>query len=167
MGKTEIRHAKAEDFDTIMAIYAHARDFMASTGNPKQWGATGWPPDDLIRQDIHQQRSYVCTDDGRVAAVFYFYHGHDIDPTYRHIEEGSWLGNEEYGVVHRLASDGTIKGAGDICLQWAYRQCGHLRADTHPDNKVMQNVLTRNGFRYCGIIHVEEDNDPRLAYEKL
>ena len=39
--------------------------------------------------------------------------------------------------------------------------------DTHGDNKVMQNLLKKNGFVYCGIIHVEEDNDPRLAYEKL
>ena len=26
--------------------------------------------------------------------------------------------------------------------------------------------LKKQGFVYCGIIHVEEDNDPRFAYEK-
>ena len=52
-------------------------------------------------------------------------------------------------------------------FDWAFSRCGHLRMDTHGDNTVMQRLLTKLGFRYCGIIHVEEDDDPRLAYEKL
>ena len=39
--------------------------------------------------------------------------------------------------------------------------------DTHGDNKVMQSLLTKLGFIYCGTIYVEEDDYPRLAYEKL
>ena len=39
--------------------------------------------------------------------------------------------------------------------------------DTHGDNKIMQNLLTGLGFVHCGTIYVVEDNDPRLAYEKL
>ena len=39
--------------------------------------------------------------------------------------------------------------------------------DTHGDNIVMQNLLKKLGFVYCGIIHVEEDDDPRLAFEKI
>ena len=72
-----------------------------------------------------------------------------------------------YRVVHRLAGDGSVKGIGSACLEWAFGQCGHLRIDTHGDNRVMQNLLKKSGFVYCGIIHVEEDDDPRLAYEKM
>lgn len=52
-------------------------------------------------------------------------------------------------------------------INWAYERCGHLRMDTHPDNFVMQNLLHKLGFRKTGIIHVQEDNDLRIAFEKL
>ena len=52
----QIRLAELEELDRIMEIYAHARRFMAETGNPKQWGATNWPPRTLIEQDIRQTR---------------------------------------------------------------------------------------------------------------
>ena len=70
-------------------------------------------------------------------------------------------------MIHRLAGNGTVKGVGAFCIEWAFMQCGHLRADTHGDNQVMQNLLEKSGFSYCGVIHVAEDNYPRLAYEKV
>ena len=30
----------------------------------------------------------------------------------------------------------------------------------------MQSLLKGSGFAYCGIIHVVEDNYPRLAFDK-
>ena len=38
--------------------------------------------------------------------------------------------------------------------------------DTHADNIVMQNLLTKLGFEKRGVIHVVEDDYPRFAYEK-
>ncbi|MBQ3265121.1 MAG: GNAT family N-acetyltransferase [Ruminococcus sp.] len=163
----EIRKSTFDDLDKIMKIYAYAREFMAQTGNPKQWGAVGWPPRRVIENDIKIGKSYVCIDHGRIAAVFFFDHGKDIDPCYAVIEGGRWLSDSPYGVVHRIASAKGTKGAGAFCINWAYEQCGHLRMDTHGDNIIMQNLLRKLGFQYCGIIHVQEDNDPRVAYEKI
>ena len=162
----EIRHSNGEDFPRIMEIYRHARRFMAEHGNPNQWGPTNWPPEALIREDIAAGNSYACVFEGRVAGTFFFVQGRDIEPTYRVIEDGAWLDGGSYGVVHRLAGDGTARGVGRFCLDWAFRQCGHLRVDTHGDNHVMQNLLAELGFVHCGTIHVEEDPYPRLAYEK-
>ncbi len=162
-----IRKSREEDLSRIMEIYAHARGFMAAHGNPNQWGPTNWPPRALIEEDIRTGRSYLCEHEDRIIAVFYFDHGHDIEATYRTIESGNWIGSDDYGVVHRIASDGTVKGVGRFCLNWAYEQCGHLRIDTHTDNTVMQNLLTGLGFRKCGIIYVVEDDYPRYAYEKI
>ena len=162
----EIRKTRADELDMVMEIYAGARQFMVNTGNPRQWAARNWPPRELIARDIAQGRSYVCTDNGEILAVFYYEYGHDIDPTYRIIEDGAWAGGDTYGVVHRIAAKAG-RGAGKYCIQWAYEQCGHLRIDTHGDNRVMQGVLERLGFQRCGIIHVAEDNDPRIAFEKL
>lgn len=162
-----IRHSTEQDFDRIMEIYDCARKFMAEHGNPNQWGPTQWPPKELIRQDILNGRSYVCVYDNRIAGTFFFLAGTDIEPTYRQVENGSWLNDGPYGVVHRLAGDGSVKGIGQFCLNWAYQQCGHLRVDTHKDNTVMQNLLSKMGFIHCGTIFVNQDHTPRLAYEKL
>lgn len=163
----DIRHSEEKDIARIMEIYEYARDFMKKTGNPKQWGATNWPPEPLIRQDIRTGHSYVCEEDGRVVGTFYFYQGKEAEPGYAAIEDGAWIGGDEYGVVHRVAGDGSVKGIGTFCLNWAYGQCGHLRIDTHPDNRVMQSLLEKLGFQKCGVVHVPEDSDPRYAYEKL
>lgn len=163
----KIRKTTEADLEQIMKIYAHAREFMKQTGNPNQWGPTNWPPEALIRKDIKEGRSYVCvSDEGRILGTFFFDQGKDVEATYRTISDGAWKDDSAYGVVHRLASDGSEKGTGRFCLDWAFEQCGHLRIDTHPDNKVMQGLLSRLGFVKCGIIHVEEDDDPRYAYER-
>ena len=67
----------------------------------------------------------------------------DVDPTYAVIYDGAWPSDEPYGVVHRIASAGTVKGAGAYCLNWAFEQCQNLRIDTHKDNFVMQNLLKK------------------------
>lgn len=163
----KIRQAAETDLDEMMKIYEYARRFMAENGNPGQWGPTNWPPKHVIQNDISQGKSYVCLHEGKIVGTFFFTFGKDVEPSYRHIEQGAWLDDSAYGVVHRIAGNGSVKGTGTFCLDWAYRQCGHLRIDTHGDNKIMQNLLEKMGFTYCGIVYVEEDSNPRLAYEKL
>ena len=162
-----IRKSTEGDVARIMEIYARARAFMAATGNPNQWGPTNWPPEELIHNDIACGKGYVCKHDGRVVGVFFFDQGSDVEPTYAEIDDGAWLADGPYGVVHRIASDGTVPGTGQFCLEWAFAQCGHLRIDTHADNVVMQNLLHKLGFAHCGTIYVYEDRFPRLAFEKV
>lgn len=162
-----IRNSMEKDIPQIMEIYEHARHFMAEHGNPNQWGPTNWPPKALIHSDITNGNSYVCICDDKIVGTFFFQYGKDIEPAYSTIKDGAWLDNSVYGVIHRLAGDGTVKGIGKFCMDWAFEKCGHLRVDTHEDNQVMQNIFAKSGFTYCGIIYVAEDNHPRLAYEKL
>lgn len=163
----DIRKSTENDFNRMMEIYAYARDFMAKNGNPNQWGPTNWPPEDLIHNDIKNGNSYVCINDtGEVIGTFFFVQGEDIEPTYREIVDGKWMDNSAFGVVHRLAADGSERGIGSFCINWAYEKCGHLRIDTHGDNIVMQNLVKKLDFIHCGTIYVEEDDYPRLAYEK-
>ena len=162
-----IRPSTIEDLPRIMEIYAGARAFMAAHGNPSQWGPTNWPPEELIRRDIQTGHSFVCeNDEGYVIGTFFYAFGLDIEPTYRRITDGAWLDESPYGVVHRLAGDGSEPGICTCFLTWAFTQCGHLRIDTHPDNRVMQGLLAKLGFTHCGTIYVEEDDYPRLAFEK-
>ena len=163
----KIRKSTEQDLSRIMEIYVRARHFMAEHGNPDQWGSTNWPPESLIRNDIANGNSHVCVnEDDEILGMFYYVYGKDIDPCYANITDGEWLDDSPYGVVHRIASDGSVPGVGSFCLNWAYERCGHLRIDTHGDNTVMQSLLKKLGFVHCGTIFVEEDAFPRLAYEK-
>lgn len=161
-----VREATEKDFDRMMEIYALAREFMARQGNPHQWGDGAWPPPELIRQDIGSSHSYVCEADGRVVGTFYFAVGPDIEPTYRVIEDGAWLDGSPYGVIHRLAGDGSVRGIARFCLNWAYGQCGHLRVDTTAENALMIKILQESGFVRCGVIRVARDGSARLAFER-
>ena len=88
----------------------------------------------------------VCESGGHIAAVFFYHFGEEAEPTYADITDGQWTDSGPYGVVHRIASDGTVKGAGSFRIRWAFEQCGHLRMDTHTDNTVMRNLLKKLGF---------------------
>jgi RimJ/RimL family protein N-acetyltransferase len=161
----EIRRITQADFDTVMKIYAYARQFMADHGNPNQWGPTGWPTAERIQQDIEEGTGFCVVHEGRVVGHFAFVWG--PDPTYLNIEDGEWLDDSQYGVCHRMAGDGSVKGIAKAMLDWAYEKSGgHLRIDTHGDNVVMQNLMKKEGFIHTGTIYVEEDDFPRLAYEK-
>lgn len=157
-----IRNAEASDWERILEIYAGARQFMAAHENAGQWG-TGYPPEELLEEDMEAGKLYVCEDGGTVAAVFYF--AAEEDPTYGVIEDGAWLSDAPYGVVHRIASGRVVKGAASFCLEWAFGQTGNIRIDTHENNIPMQNMLKKNGFRYCGRIYLE-NGKPRIAFQK-
>ncbi len=157
-----VERTKPEQLAQVLAVYERARAFMAEHGNPNQWGNSK-PPASRVKLDIEEGNSYVCMAGEEIAAVFYYKEGED--PTYREIEDGRWISGEPYGVVHRIASAGIVRGAGSFCIRWAFSRCGNLRIDTHRDNTVMQGMLKKNGFSYCGIIHLE-DGDERLAFQK-
>ncbi len=158
----EIRKTRLEEIDEVMEIYAYARQFMAEHGNPNQWKKTN-PPRERVEQDIIEGKSHVCVENGEILGVFYF--AIEEDPTYNVIYDGEWLNADEYAVVHRIASAGKAKGVGTFCMNWAYEQFSNVKIDTHRDNVVMQNMLKKNGFAYCGIIHLA-NGEERLAFQK-
>lgn len=158
-----IRPGRQADLNRLMEIFAHARTFMASTGNANQW-IDGYPSRELMAREIADGHCHVCEDEeGKIAATFCLVPG--PDPFYATIEDGKWLDDEPYHAIHRIASDGSRKGIGQLCLEWCARQCPSLRADTHRDNRIMQHLLERNGFVRCGTVHVA-NGTPRIAYQK-
>lgn len=158
-----IRPAKEEDFQEILAIYAYARAFMKSMGNPSQWGDTH-PAAEMLWEDIAKRQLYVRKAQGELSGVFAFLPGPDA--AYVKIEDGSWRWDMPYGVIHRIAGNGRTPGMLSECLSFCRKQCPHLRIDTHADNKLMQHLLEKNGFERRGIIYVA-DGTPRIAYDSL
>lgn len=159
----QIRKTNHRDLDTVMQIYRSAREFMVKSGNPTQWWE-GYPPRELIVGDIESGDSYVVEENGEILAVFLYKKG--IDPTYINIEEGAWLNDEPYAVIHRIAVNAKGRGVAAFVFDTVYGWCGNIRIDTHEDNEPMKRALTKNGFQYCGIIHIA-NGDPRIAFQRI
>lgn len=159
--KMKVRLSKEEDLKAIMEIYALARKFMKEQGNPTQWGED-YPSKLLIEADISSHQSFVVEEDGKIVGTFAFIIGED--PTYQVIEKGAWRSTAPYGTIHRIASNGQVKGIAHQVFDFCYQEIPHLRIDTHADNKPMQAAILSYGFIECGIIYIADGN-PRLAYD--
>ncbi|HEY0046086.1 MAG TPA: GNAT family N-acetyltransferase [Flavobacterium sp.] len=160
----EIREAAREDVDKIMPIIDAARQLMRDTGNLTQW-TEGYPSRQVILDDIKNKHAFLCVENAEAVGYFCFIQGEDPDPCYKVIEGGAWLSDGPYGVIHRLASSGKVKGIAEQAFDFAFNQIGNIKVDTHHDNLPMQNFLQKNGFSYCGIIYVG-DGSPRDAFQK-
>ena len=163
-----IRKTTKSDIPAVMEIYAFAQGYMKDNNNPNQWGDVH-PPQTLIEEDIKAGHSYVCVDENKIVAVFYF--NVESDPTYSKID-GSWLNDEPYGVVHRIARGPDAKGAGAFCLSWCFAQYPNIRIDTHRANVAMLKLLENLGFEYCGVIWLNlgdgrHEDDERVAFQKI
>jgi len=158
----KIRTATPDDMEAILGVYAFAREYMRRTGNPDQWG-TSYPSAELLSDDISKGNLYVGEgSNGLIHFVFAFILGED--PTYSYIENGSWLTDEPYGTIHRIAGDGTVKGVVAMALEYCKKTISNIRIDTHEKNETMQHVVEKLGFEKCGIIYID-DGTPRIAYQ--
>lgn len=159
-----IRKAKLQDLNEIWKVYREAQAFMKETGNPTQWG-NFYPTDAILTKDIEMERLYTVVRNDVICGVFFFDFG--PEPWYAEIEGGTWLSDEPYGVIHRVAALSGEKGVFKECLEFCLAQTRHLRIDTHEDNRVMQHILEKNGFKRCGIVYVHARRSPRIAYERI
>lgn len=136
---------------------------MKNNGNPTQWGPE-YPNEEIAAKDIADGNLYVCMENNSIVGVFTFFVGDE--PTYHKIEQGTWHSSMQYGTIHRLASDGSIRGISRICFDFCCERCNYLRIDTHRDNKPMLAALKKYGFHECGIIRVR-DGSERIGFDYL
>lgn len=155
-----IRKAREEDIGAILELCARAREIMRSDGNMEQWSGN-YPDRGVIAGDIAAGHGMLVCRENVPAGYFAFIPG--PDPTYSVIE-GAWLdGDTDYHVIHRIASSPSFHGIFREIIAYALDSDPHIRIDTHRDNRIMQKLLEREGFNFCGIIHLA-DGAPRLAY---
>lgn len=155
-----VRRATEADFGRVLKIYEGARKFMREHGNGAQWGEDR-PTAEEISSDITDGVLYAISDGTELCAVFALVRGGE--PYYADIE-GEWLTDAPCLAVHRVASSFGRRGMLHEIMQFAKAQCGHLKIDTHADNYVMQNALSREGFVRRGWVTLP-DGQRRIAYE--
>lgn len=158
-----IRKAVPEDIPQILNIYEDARKYMRENGNLLQWN-NGYPSEDQISTDINNEDLFIVCDknSNEALCVFAFIKGPDI--TYSKIYEGNWPNDKPYYVIHRIAVSQHGKGIAGFVYNECLKKHPIIRIDTHKDNIPMQNSLKKNGFIYCGIIHLL-NGDERMAYQ--
>ena len=159
-----VRPTQPNDLTQVMPLFEHSRSIMRQNGNHSQW-VNGYPSMELIASDIEQQHSFVACRGEQVIAVFAFIPGRD--PTYDHIENGSWEDDlHPYSTIHRLASAPGQHGIFKACIDWCRTQATSLRIDTHADNSIMLHLLQKHGFQHRGVIYIA-DGTPREAFQML
>lgn len=158
--KLYIQLAKKEDILAMREIFDYGRKVQLESGNLNQW-EVGYPSNELILEDISQGAAHVCVDnEGIIIGVLSVFT--TPDPTYKNIE-GAWLNDEPYATIHRIATNGQVKGTGQYCIEWVQNQYENVRIDTHENNEQMKHIVKKLGFKYCGIIYLA-NGDPRNAY---
>ena len=157
-----IRKAAVEDIDALRLVYDEARERMIDRGNPRQW-VPGYPPLSLIESEIEAGFLHVIEQDGKVVAAFSII---GKEPTYDTIYDGSWPeGDYEYVTIHRVAGKREAHHVLKSAVDTASKLSSVIRIDTHEDNKVMQALIKKYGFRYCGKITLK-NGQMRLAFQR-
>lgn len=165
----QLRKTEDRDISAVMNIIKQAQQYFKER-NIDQW-QNGYPNELIIKEDIKKGWSYILTDgDNVVATAAISFEG---EQTYDEIYEGRWLSNEKYAVIHRICVNNEFKGNGlaSQILDSAERLCiernvHSIKIDTHKENISMQRSLVKKGYKYCGIIYLE-DKSERIAFEKL
>jgi RimJ/RimL family protein N-acetyltransferase len=144
---------------------------MRQSGNLLQWG-DDYPSAGVFKHDIDRGCSYLVescdnhVENGKTpVGTFAFIPS--PEPTYAKIYQGSWIDESQlYFVIHRIASTPTSHGVMKAILDFCFSQTNNIRIDTHRDNVIMQHLLDKYGFTYCGIIYLL-NGDERLAYQRV
>ena len=161
----KIRKGDIKYLSDYLNIYDSAMKFMAESGNKNQWTKDHHPTKEMILNHISNGNFYDIWDNesNRVLACFALIFG--IDETYNEIN-GAWLNDEPYATIHMVAKVSDAKGIFHAISNFAKARSKNVRIDTHKDNKIMQDALEKRGFKYCGIIHLNDKNhSERLAYQ--
>ena len=150
----------------IMRILGEARLAQRAMGF-MQWG-DGYPPESAVVADIESGHGYLLKDDDDVSAgyVAISYSDREYDRL-DHI----WIEKGDYGVAHRIAIADSHRGKGvatrlfDLFEQEIAATGRRIvRIDTGVENRPMQHILDKRGYRSLGV-HTFVWGE-RLAYEK-
>ena len=161
----EIRLAFPNEVDAIMQVIEEAKKCLVDAGST-QW-QNGYPNTDTIIDDIISGQAYVALEEGELLA--YAAVTKNPEKSYEAIYDGDWQGKEtEYLVFHRIAVASDVQGQGvaQTFLEGLIEGFDYLdfRSDTHDQNKVMQHIFEKLGFKQVGKVPVDGE---RLAYQKV
>ena len=163
--RMKLRKAQHNEAEICYQCIEDGRTYHKSLGF-EQWHPD-YPTQQTILDDIAQNTGYAFVNENGVIGYCCIVIGDE--PAYHEIN-GAWKTDRPYAVVHRMSFSSNARGGGlsreainllkEFCLS---NYIDAIRVDTQNENKVMQHILAREGFEYCGLIQF--DGGPKLAYE--
>ena len=161
------RKATFSEQSFIWSILQEAIEQRKQDGSD-QW-QNGYPNEQTVRDDITNGYAFVLVDNDVIIACASVIFG--VESAYNDIQ-GRWLTNNDYAVVHRVATSNSAKGKGvatflfkkieDLCIE---QKVYNIKIDTNFDNVPMLKIIAKLGYSYCGEILFS--GAPRKAYEKV
>ena len=163
----EIRQAFPNEIGAIMTVIESARIALAEAGISQLQGADGYLTEEIIFDDVLKGQAYVGIIDGQI--VSYAAVVTDGEPAYEKIYDGDWKHhNNRYVTFHRIAvlREFTGQKNAQTFIQGLIEgtDAHDFRCDTHEKNLVMQHILEKLGYVYCGKVPIDGE---RLAYQKI
>lgn len=165
--KLNVRTATIEDLDKVLEIYNDAIGKFEVEGT-YQW-KRGYPNKDTFIDDIKNNKIFACTRLGEIVGVITAILGGEADYD---VIDGKWLNDEDYLTIHRVAVKKEYLGYGvasalfDYAKKYAKSQgLNNIRIDTHERNNDMKKLLSRHGFKMCGVITLRKKQELRDAYQ--
>jgi len=162
-----LRKANLSELTAIWDILQQAIQQRKQDGS-EQW-QNGYPNEQTIVEDITDGYAYVLVDNNLIIAYAAIIFGEE--PAYNDIK-GKWLTNDDYVVVHRVATSNVVKGKGIathlfklieiLCVE---HKIYSIKVDTNFDNVPMIKILDKLNYTYCGEIFFSGAS--RRAYEKV
>ncbi|WEV50415.1 GNAT family N-acetyltransferase [Lactobacillus sp. ESL0731] len=168
----QLRRATMTDFDQIMAILKDGANQLAESG-VNQWQGE-YPSPDQIKEDIENGWAYLAVSDdeetvGAISIVTPPDHSYDK-------LNGDWLiQTDNYVVIHRVAIHSKHAGNGYATkllqavienIRDNHPEVDSIRIDTHEDNKAMQHLIDKMGFKQVGTLHgVYRADETSYVYE--
>ena len=161
-----LRQANFSEQSIIWEILLQAIEQRKQDGS-EQW-QNGYPNEQTVNEDITNGYAYVLLDNNVIIAYAAIIFG--VEPAYTNIN-GKWLTNDDYAVIHRVATSNAVKGKGvatnlfkmieDLCIS---QKIYSIKVDTNFDNIPMLKILDKLNYTYCGEVFF--NGAPRKAYEK-
>ena len=163
----EIRQAFPNEIGAIMTVIESARIALAEAGSSQWQGADGYLTEQIIFDHVLKGHAYVGIIDGQI--VSYAAVVTDGEPAYEKIYDGDWKHhNNRYVTFHRIAvlREFTGQKNAQTFIQGLIEgtDAHDFRCDTHEKNLVMQHILEKLGYVYCGKVPIDGE---RLAYQKI
>lgn len=167
-----LRTATEKDLPMILTLVEEARVILSENNIP-QWQNGDGPSQTILQKDIQRKQCYVLIAVDKIVGIGII--STEPEVAYEQLEAGEWLDcASPYVAIHRVAICPRYHGKGYAQLLLRYlvttsRLMNYLdiRIDTHPKNKAMQHLITKNGFEYRGNIQLPVSNGERFAYQLL
>ena len=172
-GDLTYRAATEEDLAEILRMVDESRAWL-KRHRIDQWQGE-YPSAETFRADMARGECFLVCHGGEAAGFFTLSTAEE--ESYAGITDGKWTEGIACCVLHRAAVAEAYRGSGlsTQLLRFVEQQCRSfglrcIRTDTHKHNKVMQNLLRDNGYRYRGNLVIAAAADhatARRAYEKI